>query len=362
MPEHAARALRIEARPWTLGFWSLIATQFQGGFSDNALKWIISFLILGLGLPQLQRDRLFVLMVPLLFSVPFILFSMPGGYLADRYSKRTVVIGTKFFEIGVVLAALPGLLAAQPGDPMRRRLSDELAGCCVRVPRSTACCRSFCRRNASRGATASSNLGRSWPSFSAPSRRAFLTPIFPGREYASGIVLARPGHWWRLATSFGISRVPAAKPDAQFRWNPLGDLFSQIAEIRKDRVLSLRGHGKLYFWFLGSLLLINVVLYGTDVLHVSESAASRLLVASSMGIGFGSFLAGYLSGGKIEYGLIPLGAIGITVTIAASFAHGIVFRPRWPSISLSWDFSRDSSRCRSTRSSSTGRRRTARAR
>ena len=91
------------------GFWALIVTQFQGAFSDNALKWIISFLILGLGLPQLQRDRLFVLVVPLLFSVPFILFSMAGGYLADRYSKRSVIIGTKFLEIGIVLAALGGL-------------------------------------------------------------------------------------------------------------------------------------------------------------------------------------------------------------------------------------------------------------
>ena len=121
--------------------------------------------------------------------------------------------------------------------------------------------------------------------------------IFPGREYASGLVLlglALVG----LATSLAIARVPAAKPDARFRWNPLGDLFSQIAEIRKDRVLSLAVTGNVYFWFLGSLLLINVVLYGTDVLHVSEAVASRLLVASSLGIGLGSFLAGYFPGAK----------------------------------------------------------------
>ena len=119
--------------------------------------------------------------------------------------------------------------------------------------------------------------------------------------------------------------MPAAKPDAKFRWNPLGDLFSQVREIRKDRVLSLAVTGNIYFWFLGALLLINVVLYGTDVLHVSEEIASRLLVASSLGIGFGSFLAGYLSGGKIEYGLIPLGAVGITVTTALLSRTGLSF-------------------------------------
>src|SRR5258708_2955063 len=95
---------------WKSGFWSLIATQFQGGFSDNALKWIISFLILSLGLPQLQRDRLFILIVPELFAIPFILFSMMGGFLADRYSKRSVIIGTKIFEIGTVVLAIGGFL------------------------------------------------------------------------------------------------------------------------------------------------------------------------------------------------------------------------------------------------------------
>jgi acyl-[acyl-carrier-protein]-phospholipid O-acyltransferase / long-chain-fatty-acid--[acyl-carrier-protein] ligase len=44
-----------------------------------------------------------------LFSVPFILFSMTGGFLADRFSKRTVTIGTKLFEIAVMLLAAAGL-------------------------------------------------------------------------------------------------------------------------------------------------------------------------------------------------------------------------------------------------------------
>ena len=146
------------------------------------------------------------------------------------------------------------------------------------------------------------------------------TPLVKGREYWSGIALVVLAIFGLFA-SLSISRVPAAKPDAKFRWNPLGDLFAQIGEIRKDRLLSLAVIGNMYFWFLGALLLINVVLYGTDVMHVSEEVASRLLVASSLGIAFGSFLAGYLSGGKIEYGLVPLGAIGITVNHRFAFAH-----------------------------------------
>src|ERR1700741_1240048 len=82
-----------------LGFWALIVTQFQGAFSDNALKWLVSFLVLESGVSREQRDFLFVLVVPLVFAVPFLVFSIPGGYFADRFSKRSVTIWTKVLEV-----------------------------------------------------------------------------------------------------------------------------------------------------------------------------------------------------------------------------------------------------------------------
>ncbi|MGB7436305.1 MAG: MFS transporter, partial [Candidatus Acidiferrum sp.] len=94
-------------RGWRLGFWSLIATQFQGAFNDNGLKFLILYLIVGTNLTPDQQER-DVLLVGALFALPFILFSMSGGYLADRFSKRTVTIGTKIFEIGVMLFAIVG--------------------------------------------------------------------------------------------------------------------------------------------------------------------------------------------------------------------------------------------------------------
>src|ERR1700687_4546712 len=77
---------------WRLGFWSLIVTQFQGAFNDNALKFLVIYLIVERDFPAAMRDRL-VLLVGALFALPYILFSLAGGYLADRYSKRSVTIG-----------------------------------------------------------------------------------------------------------------------------------------------------------------------------------------------------------------------------------------------------------------------------
>jgi acyl-[acyl-carrier-protein]-phospholipid O-acyltransferase/long-chain-fatty-acid--[acyl-carrier-protein] ligase len=60
-----------------------------------------------MGLTDAQNQRL-VLVVGALFSLPFILFSMAGGFLADRYSKRTITIATKLIEIVVIILATAG--------------------------------------------------------------------------------------------------------------------------------------------------------------------------------------------------------------------------------------------------------------
>jgi hypothetical protein len=99
---------QVASKSWQRGFWSLVVTQFQGAFNDNAYKNLIVFIILGTAIEKANRDRL-VLVAGALFSVPFILFSMTGGFLADRYSKRTVTIGTKVFEIAVMVLAIAGL-------------------------------------------------------------------------------------------------------------------------------------------------------------------------------------------------------------------------------------------------------------
>ena len=41
---------------WRLGFWSLIATQFQGAFNDNGLKFFVIYLILGQNPSEAEKD------------------------------------------------------------------------------------------------------------------------------------------------------------------------------------------------------------------------------------------------------------------------------------------------------------------
>src|ERR1700730_13929929 len=109
MPADETFSVPAPEKNWQLGFWSLIATQFQGAFNENALKFLVIYLILAIEKDKAQRDQL-ELLVGVLFAAPFILFSLVGGFLADRFSKRSVTVWTKLFELGVMLFATAALL------------------------------------------------------------------------------------------------------------------------------------------------------------------------------------------------------------------------------------------------------------
>jgi acyl-[acyl-carrier-protein]-phospholipid O-acyltransferase/long-chain-fatty-acid--[acyl-carrier-protein] ligase len=301
------------------GFWALIATQFQGAFSDNILRNLLLAMIVGLGLGKNERDT-FVSIVTFLFSMPFVLFSMTGGWLADRFSKREVTIWTKVMEIGAMIIATLGLathtttltlvalglVATQAAlfGPSKYGLLPEL------LPAK--------RLSWGNGVI---ELGTFLAIIVGTITGAAMGERFRGHEVYAGyllVTLACIG----LAASFGIDRVLAAAPEKKFRPNFVGDLWQQIKLMRRDQPLFLAVLGNTYFWFLGSLLFATVVVYGPDVLHVGQTKTGYLNAALAIGIGIGSMIAGLLSGNKIEYGLIPLGSIGMTATgIALGVMH-----------------------------------------
>jgi acyl-[acyl-carrier-protein]-phospholipid O-acyltransferase/long-chain-fatty-acid--[acyl-carrier-protein] ligase len=132
-----------------------------------------------------------------------------------------------------------------------------------------------------------------------------------------------------LSTSLGITRVPAADPTRRYNANSLGDLLSQIRLMRGDRVLWLACLGNIYFSFVGQLVFQGVFDLG-DRMHLGELNTSLLVVALAVGIGVGSFAAGYFSGGKIEYGLVPLGALGLTIFSFVLGRPNHTFSSLWP--------------------------------
>jgi hypothetical protein len=86
MPTENNPATTESGQKWRGGFWALIAMQLQSAFNENGLKNLVIFLILAMGVAKEDRDWL-VFLVGAMFSLPFILFSMTGGYLAGIHQK-----------------------------------------------------------------------------------------------------------------------------------------------------------------------------------------------------------------------------------------------------------------------------------
>src|SRR6202161_1037038 len=311
--ESSTNSISRESQPprdWRRGFWSLILTQFQTGFNDNGLKYLVIYLIIGMDLPQARRDSL-VPIVGALFAIPFILFSMTGGYFADRYSKRSVTIGTKLLELGVMAFTITGLylhnLSMECASVFLISMEAALFG-----PSKYGLLPELLPENRLSWGNGIIELGTFVASISATMAAGIMAERYRGHEAIAGFLLLGFTCFGLLA-SFGISRLPAADPRRIFRWNPLGELASQLKTIYADAVLFWSVLGNTYLWFLAALLQFTIVVYGHDVLHIDDTRTSYLQAAVGIGIGLGSLAAGYLSRGKIEMGLIPIGALGMTV-------------------------------------------------
>lgn len=319
----AAPSSHSEQTPKVLGFWALIATQFQVAFSDNALKWLVSFLVLEAGIAREQRDFLFVLVVPMVFAIPFLVFSIPGGFFADRYSKRSVTIWTKLLELLTMLCATYAL--------WQNRL--DLAAIALFF---------VCTQGAIFGPSKYGLMPELLPdsklswgngvielftllaAIGGTLAGGFLAYTFRGRQQFSGfflIALSVIG----LLTSFGITRVPAADRARRYSWNWAKEVFDEIQRMRQDPILWVAVIANTFFWFLGAILLLNIVLYATDILRVNEKQSSYLMASLSLGIGAGSYLAGHASGKKIEMGMILPGLTGIVLATGALFVPGISY-------------------------------------
>ncbi|HUV12105.1 MAG TPA: MFS transporter, partial [Acidobacteriota bacterium] len=303
------------------GFWSLFVTQFQGAFSDNAFKTLVIFLVVGDVAARGGRD--FVLLIGALFAVPFILFSMTGGYLADRYSKRSVTIGTKVFEIAVMCLALYGLaggsLTIKITAVFLMSVQSALFG-----PSKYGLLPELLPEKLLSWGNGVLGLGTFLAIITGTVAGGVMAEGLGEMQQWSGVILVGLAVFG-LIMSLGITRVSAADPSRKFRPNLFGDLLSQIRIIRKDRVLWLATLGNIYFFFLAALLQFNILFYGIEVLQLGETRNSLLMAAIAVGIGLGNLAAGYLSGKKIEYGLIPLGSLGLTCFGSLLFLEGLSF-------------------------------------
>ncbi|HEY5297620.1 MAG TPA: MFS transporter [Verrucomicrobiae bacterium] len=300
----------------------MFVVEFQNAFSDNTLKFLVTFIIIGLGLSQEKRDSL-VPLVGAVFALPFILFSMAGGFFADRFSKRSVAVAIKCAEMGIMSLALVGFwqhnLPLLLGAIFLMSTHSAIFG-----PTKYGMLPELLPEKKLSWGNGIFSLGTFAAVIAGTVFAGTLSDMFGKNQMWSGAILIALA-LFGLSLCLGLVKIPAADPQKKFRVNFLGEFVTQLKSIHADRVLFLGVIGNTFLWFLGALLQPTILFYGKDILHLDDTHSGYLQAALAIGIGIGSLIAGFLSGGKIEYGLIPLGMAGLTLFAALLARTGLTF-------------------------------------
>lgn len=301
------------------GFWYLMATQFQNAFSDLALKNLVIFLVLA-RVAEGERDR-YVALAAGLYAAPFILFSMFGGWLADRFSKQAVLSAVKLAEIGIMLFAV---VALGLGNLWLELLAVFLMGCHSSIfgPSKYGILPELLPVERLSWGNGLLELLTFTGIILGTVAGGLLAEHFAGRQGFSGLMLAALAvAGWRLSTR--ITHVPAADPGCPPRLNPVTDLWAQLKLMKPDRDLWRANWGNTGFWFVATLVSMNMMIYAKEVLRLTDSENGMLNAALAIGIGAGSAIAGFVSRGQIAYGLVPVGAAGIALSSIPMGLEGI---------------------------------------
>ncbi|MCU6433408.1 MFS transporter [Undibacterium sp. Jales W-56] len=298
----------LKQRRFAPFFW----TQFLGAFNDNVFKTALLTILTYDALQWTDLDvGLLNNLIPGLFILPFVLFSATSGQLADKFEKGMVARKVKLLEIAIMVVAATGwmthnlwlLIAAVAGMGIHSTLFG---------PVKYAYLPQHLRTDELIGGNGVIEMGTFVGILLGEILGAMLVVHKPwGIELVAGgtIVIAIIG--W--LTSLRIPHSPAPEPELTINWNPATETVRNISFSKQNRPVFLSLLGNSWFWFYGAIVLAQFPLYAKNYLHGDHSVFVLLLTIFSFGIGAGSLLCERLSGHKVEIGLVPFGAIGLSV-------------------------------------------------
>lgn len=288
----------------------LNATQFFGALNDNVFKLlIIFFLIDRLGIDEKTTIGL----AAVVFVVPFLLFSHAAGILADRFSKQHIIFYAKCAELALMILGLAAIMLEIP-----HLLFILLFLMCTQSaffgPSKYGIIPEIVHRDQLSKANSfligltylAIIIGTFLPSLSL---KALFNNSFTGLASVSiGIALIG------LACSTRIEETaPMGRSEQRFTPLFFVEIFKTLFSLRKDRYLFLALPSVAYFLFLGAFLQQNLLLLGPQLLGWDTTTGGYLFPMAAVGIATGALVSGRLSGRHIEFGIVPIGAAGLTI-------------------------------------------------
>ena len=308
-------------------FW----TQALGAFNDNAFRNAMVMLVaFQMALPDSQVS-LYTNLAPALFILPYFLFSATAGQLAEKFEKTRIIRFVKLFEIAAMAIAAIGFHTHHISLLL---LVLFLMGVHSTVfgPIKYSILPQALERSELVGGNALVETG---------TQLAMLIGMIVGNSLmliagygttaasAATIAIAVTGYF----ASRAIPSAPATAPDLRFNWNPLSETWRVLKLTHADRAVFNAVLGISWFWFFGTVMIAQLPNYTRHILGGDGSVNTLVLTLFSLGTGIGSLLCEKLSRKRVEIGLVPMGAFGLTVfAIDLYFARPAVV----PGVALSW--------------------------
>ena len=319
--DHPNQFLLLKQRRFAPFFW----TQFSGAANDNLFKFAFTVMVTYQLSVSWLPPALAGLVIGALFILPFLLFSATSGQLTDKFEKTRIIRLVKNLEVVIMLVATAGFMSNNVDVQV-----PVLLGCTFLMgvhstlfgPVKCAYLPQALNERELTGGNGMVEMG-TFVAILLGNIVGGLMIAIPqvGPDYVAmacvGLALAG-----RVVAQF-IPLAPATDPDLTINWNPLTETWRNLKLANQNIVVFRSMLGISWMWFFGATFLSQFPSFAKEVMHGNEQVASLLLVVFSIGIATGSLLCEVLSKRHVEIGLVPLGAIGMSV-----FAIDLYFASR----------------------------------
>lgn len=283
-------------------------TQFLGAFNDNvfknALVILLTYKIVS------DHSSILVNLAAVIFILPFFLFSPLSGQLADKYEKSRLIRGIKWIEIFIMTLGVIGLwlnsIPALLGVLFLMGTQSAFFG-----PIKYSILPQHLSRDELMGGNALVEAG----TFLAILLGTILGGVLAGFEqYLIPVSVAIISFSiLGLIVSYYIPPAQAEEPDLVIDRNPVRSGKNIFSALASNQANFYTVFGISWFWFFGATFLTQIPNFSREYLNGDPYVATLLMAMFSIGIGLGSFISSKLSKGRVELGLVPLGAFGMTL-------------------------------------------------
>ena len=280
-------------------FFFLNVTQFLGALNDNMFKLLVVYMLISFKGPE-EASSIMAL-TGAVFVIPFLVFSSASGVLADRSSKRKILVWAKVAEVIIMILAIIAvfyksvfsiyallfLLAAQSAvfGPSKYGIIPEIVES-KKISKANGVLNSL--------------------TYLAIIFGTFFASLVADLTNRNFVLSSAACCFIAILGLVAVLKIEKTIPQrSKKRFNPffLYEIYQtlKLASKRKHLLPAIFGSG--FFLFMGGYAQLNIIPYALQSLHLTAIGGGYLFLATAIGIACGSLLVGKISKENVELGI-----------------------------------------------------------